>query len=416
MDLKDSAAEAAWRAEVRDFLARELPSEIRVRRGGPFATTAGPQAEGEVAGGEIRPGGAGFKLAGGPWGVWRARLAERGWIAPAWPKEYGGAGLSVMQQFILNEEFAVAGAPALGGLAVTMTGPTLIVHGTEEQKAEHLPKILAGEAQWCQGLSEPGAGSDLASLQTRAVLDGDEFVINGSKIWTSGAQTANWMFLLARTDPDAPKHRGITCFLLDFSSPGISVRPLVNMAGGRGFSQVFFDDVRVPAKNVVGEVDRGWYIATTTLDFERSGIGTAVGISQTVDELIAWARTDADGGSTLKRNPALRYELADRYIEAQVGKMLSYRVVDMQNHGLIPNHQASMAKLYATELTQRIYRTAIKATGLHGLAWDPASAYAANGARYSRGYVQTVSSTIAGGTSEIQRNIIAQRGLGMPRD
>jgi alkylation response protein AidB-like acyl-CoA dehydrogenase len=412
MRLTDSPEEAAWRAEVRAFLDKELPEGIRLRnRGAPSAIGEG----GEVAGKpETQAGGAGFALKTGEWATWREKLAERGWIAPAWPTEYGGAGLSTMQQFILTEEFAEAGAPMLGGMGVSMVGPTLIVHGTDEQKAEHLPKILRGETHWCQGFSEPGSGSDLASLQTRAVRDGDDYVINGQKIWTSGAHLANWMFLLARTDQDAPKHRGISFFLMDFTSPGITVQPLINMGSNHGFNQVFFDNVRVPARNVVGEVNRGWYVGTTTLDFERAGIGGAVGLRQSVEDMIQWAKTDPK--STLKRNPLTRYELVDRYIEAQVARMLSYRVVHMINVGMIPNHESSMAKLFATELRQRIYRTGMKTAGLHGLAWDRESEYAANQADYVRGYVDSVSSTIAGGTSEIQRNIIAQRGLGMPRD
>src|SRR5581483_3403415 len=265
MKLTDSPEEAEWRNEVRSFLEAELPKGLRRSRGNVmFAEAAGGPdgggGEGAANGAvntEARAGGQGFRRASGPLGEWRDKLAERGWIAPAWPKEYGGAGLSTMEQFILNEEFAEARAPQLGGMGVSMAGPTIIIHGTEEQKAEHLPKILRGETQWCQGFSEPGAGSDLASLQTRAVKDGDDFVINGSKIWTSGAQFANWMFMLARTDPDAPKHRGITYFLVDFTTPGITLQPLVQMTGAAGFNQVFFDNVRVPAKNVVGEVNRG---------------------------------------------------------------------------------------------------------------------------------------------------------------
>jgi alkylation response protein AidB-like acyl-CoA dehydrogenase len=253
-------------------------------------------------------------------------------------------------------------------------------------------------------------------LRTRAVRDGDDFVINGSKIWTSGAQNANWMFMLARTDPEAPKHRGITYFLLDFTSPGITVQPLVNMAGGANFNQVFFEDVRVPAKNVVGEINRGWYVGTTTLDFERSSIGSSVGLAHAVNDLIAWVRDNAGTSrSTVSRNPTVRAEIVDRYIEAKVAKMLSYRVMHMQNIGMIPNHEASMAKLFTTELTQRVYRTAMRAAGLYGLVWDQGSEYAVNRGQYARSYLQSVSSTIAGGTSEIQRNIIAQRGLGMPR-
>ncbi len=418
MRLKDSPEEAAWRNEVRSFLQNELPEGLRPRRGAP--PQQGPGGErGEDASGNRRPearaGGQGFRLASGAMAEWRQKLASRGWVAPAWPKEYGGAGLSVMQQFILNEEFAEAQAPQLGGMGTSMCGPTIIIHGTEEQKAEHLPKILKGEVQWCQGFSEPGAGSDLASLQTKAVKDGDEYVINGTKIWTTGAQFANWMFMMARTDPDAPKHRGITYFLMDFKSPGITVQPLVTMADSAVFNQCFFDNVRVPAKNVVGEVNRGWYVGTTTLDFERSGIGSAVGTRKNVERMIEFARS-AGRQSKLGENPMVRMELGDRLIEAHVAKMLSYRVVHMQNVGMVPNHEASMAKLFSSELGQRIARTGMKVVGLYGVAWDPQSEWAPNRAGYSRSYVSSVSGTIAGGTSEVQRNIIAQRGLGLPRD
>jgi alkylation response protein AidB-like acyl-CoA dehydrogenase len=417
MRFQDTPEEAAWRQEVRQFIEQQLPEEFQRRNRMGNAPFAGNEGGPDVAGRQTASaGGSGFRLQGGAMGEWREKLASRGWIAPAWPEEYGGAGLTTMEQFILNEEFAEANAPQVGGMGVSMAGPTIIKHGTDEQKAEHLPKILRGEVQWCQGFSEPGSGSDLASLQTRAVRDGDDYVINGSKIWTSGAQNANWMFMLARTDPDAPKHRGISYFLMDFTSPGITVQPLINMAGGAGFNQVFFDNVRVPVKNVVGEVNRGWYVATTTLDFERSSIGTAVGITHSVRSIINWMRENADSPkSTLSRNPAARQELIDRYIEARVGKVLSYRVVHMQNAGLIPNHEASMAKLFATELTQRIYQTAMRLIGPYGQVWDRESPYAAANAQLARSYVQSVSSTIAGGTSEIQRNIIAQRGLGMPR-
>jgi alkylation response protein AidB-like acyl-CoA dehydrogenase len=418
MRISDSPEEAAWRAEVKEFLDKELPESLRNANRGIRAGSTEYGAETQIKGRpEARAGGAGFKMADGAMGEWREKLAARGWIAPAWPAEYGGAGLSTMEQFIMNEEFAEAGAPTFGGMGVSMAGPTIIVHGTEEQKAEHLPKILRGETRWCQGFSEPGSGSDLASLQTKAERDGDEYVLNGSKIWTSGAQLANWMFMLARTDPEAPKHRGISFFLVDFSSPGITVQPLVTMAGTTTFNQVFFDNVRVPARNVVGEVNRGWYVGTTTLDFERSGIGAAVGMQQAVVDIIKWSREHTnDGLSQIKRNPTVRNELIDRYIDVNVSKMLAYRVVHMQNTGRIPNHEASMAKLFATELRQRVWRTAHRVTGLYGLTWDRKSEYAPHNANFTHGYVESVSSTIAGGTSEIQRNIIAQRGMGMPRD
>jgi len=413
MRLKDSPEEAAWREEVRSFIQTELPPSLKQTGNSRIA----PETELDASQPTARAGGAGFKMPTGAMEEWRQKLATRGWIAPAWPKEYGGAGLSTMEQFIMNQEFAEAGAPTFGGMGVSMAGPTIIVHGTEEQKTEHLPKILRGETHWCQGFSEPGSGSDLASLQTRAVRDGDEYILNGSKIWTSGAHRANWMFLLARTDPDAPKHRGISFFLLDFTSPGITVQPLVTMAGTHHFNQIFFDNVRVPAKNVIGEVNRGWYVGTTTLDFERSGIGAAVGIGQVVTDLIKFSREHADDGmSQLARNPGLRNELIDRYIDVNVSKMLAYRVVHMQNSGRIPNHEASMAKLFASELRQRVYRTAQRMIGLYGLSWARKSPYSPMGSEYARSYLDSTSSTIAGGTSEIQRNIIAQRGMGMPRD
>ncbi len=230
MRLSDTPEEAAWRAEVGTFLQTELPPSLRQKA---VAMFAGGEGQEDVVQAEITRGGARFAPPSGARAEWRDKLVTRGWIAPAWPKEYGGAGLTPMQQFILNEEFAEAGAPQMGGMGVSMAGPTIIDHGTPEQKTEHLPPILRGETHWCQGFSEPGSGSDLASLQTRAVRDGDDFMINGSKIWTSGAQLANWMFMLARTDPEAPKHRGITYFLLDFTTPGITVSA-ADQHGGHG--------------------------------------------------------------------------------------------------------------------------------------------------------------------------------------
>ena len=398
MDFRDKPEEAAFREKVRQFLNEELPDRFR----GISAYEGGGRGDVRSRFGELKE--------------WRTKLADKGWIAPAWPQEYGGAGFSVMQQFIMNEEFAENRAPQVGGMGTAMIGPTLIVHGSEEQKQEHLSRILSGEVQWCQGFSEPESGSDLASLQTRAVRDGDDYVINGQKIWTSGAQYAHWMFMLARTDADAPKHKGISYFMLDMKSPGVTVRPLVNMLGNTGFNEVFFENVRVPAENLVGEENRGWYIGVTTLDFERSSIGSAVGLRLQVEGLIKFAKEHTkDRQSNLEGQATLRYELADRLVEANVAKMLSYRVVTMQNTGLVPNHEASMTKLYASELNQRIARTSIKVAGLYGQLM-PGSEWAAAKGRYGSSYVQTLASTIAGGTSEVQRGIIATRGLGLPRD
>jgi alkylation response protein AidB-like acyl-CoA dehydrogenase len=395
MEFKDTAEEAAFRAEVRAFVEKEAPKAERGLSG----------EEALVANWDKNQ-------------AWFKKLAEKGWIAPAWPKEYGGAGLSTMQQFVLNEELALHRVPRPMHLIIGlgMAGPTIIVHGTEEQRKKYLPGILAGTDIWCQGYSEPGAGSDLASLQTRAVKDGDDYVINGQKIWTSLAHMAKNMILLARTDPDAPKHKGITYFIVDMKSPGITVRPLVNVAGSHEFNEVFFDNVRVPKDNVIGEENRGWYAAMTTLDFERSAIGSAVGMKQAVESIIDYAREHtADHTSVLKHNPGMRYELSDRLLEVEIARMFSYRVVTLQNRGLIPNYEASMMKLYNTELNQRIARTAMRMLGLYGQL-DRGSPLAPNKGRYCYTFLRSAAYTIEGGTSEVQRNIVAQRGLGLPRD
>jgi len=307
---------------------------------------------------------------------------------------------------------AEAYAPSVGGAGISMVGPTLIAHGTEEQKKEFLPKILSGETFFCQGFSEPEAGSDLASLRTRAVRDGDEYVINGQKTWTSMAHHSNWMFLLARTDAEAPKHKGISYFLVEMKTPGIEVRPLPDITGNVMFNEVFFDNVRVPATNIVGEENRGWYIATTTLDFERaSAIGAVVALRQRVEQLIRIAK---EGGemSTLGRNLGLRQELTDRMIEVQVTRLMAYQIVSMLGRGLIPNYQASMLKTFATEMAQRVSATGIKVLGLYGGLYGEK---APEKGAISRRYLDDLGLTIAAGTSEIQRNIIATRGLGLPR-
>ncbi|HZQ39104.1 MAG TPA: acyl-CoA dehydrogenase family protein [Dehalococcoidia bacterium] len=392
MDFKDSPAEAVWRGEVRSFLQEQLPAELR---GGYDYEEDQPARDAAMK-------------------VWRERVAQKGWIAPHWPKQYGGADMSVKDQFIMNEEFAEAEAPNVGGFGVMMIGPTLIAHGSEEQKQRFLPPIIRGEVQWCQGYSEPGSGSDLASLQTRAVRDGDDYVINGQKIWTSGAHRTDWMYMLARTDPDAPKHRGISMFLFDMKSPGVTVRPLINMANGHAFNEVFFDNVRVPASQRVGEENRGWYVGATLLDFERSGIGNAVGVRKQLERLLNYVEREK-AQLTFDQRKTLRLEFADRWIDAHIGRWISYRVISMQAAGMIPNHEASMGKLFMSEMQQRIAALALHMAGMRGLINDRHSPYAVLGGNAGRRYVGAVSSTIAGGTSEIQRNVIATRGLGLPR-
>jgi len=408
MDFSDTPEEAQWRKEVRDFLENAYPAELRP--GGGPRTRGTPRNENEGEG-MFRSKDAN---AAPPMQRWRQALAERGWVAPAWPKEYGGAGLDTKRQFIMNEEFAEFGAMNVGGFGTMMFGPTLIVHGTEEQKKEHLPGILNGTVQWCQGWSEPNAGSDVASVATRAVRDGDDYVINGQKIWTTGAQFADMMYMLARTDPDAPKHRGISYFMLDMKAPGVTVRPLVTMTGAATFNEVFFENVRVPARNRLGEENRGWYIGTTTLDFERSSIGSAVGIRKQLESIIRFAKEHPELNVGANKH-ATKAALADRWIEALVARMMSYRVVSMQQAGLIPNHEASMCKLFTSEMGQKIAALGMKMAGPYGMIVGGHPSYAPAG-RYGVGYLAAVSSTIAGGTSEIQRNIMAQRGLGLPRD
>ena len=394
MDLRDTAEEAAWRSEVRTFVDKELPP--RFRKGKTFELGLSETTWDDP---DVR--------------AWRKKLVDRGWIAPSWPREYGGASLSLMQQFIMQEEFAEGHAPPVGGAGISMVGPTLIVHGTEEQKKKFLPTILSGETLFCQGFSEPEAGSDLAALRTRAVRDGDDFVLNGQKIWTSIAHQANWMFVLARTDPDVPKHKGISYLLLEMNTPGIDVRELPDITGDVLFNEVFFDNVRVPAANLVGEENRGWYIAATTLDFERaSAIGAIVQLRRSVESLIEIAKTaGSDGNAGI--GSALRMELVDHWTAVEVTRMMAYNIVSMLGRGLIPNYQASMLKTFASELAQRISDTAVQLLGLRGGLYGRGAPYAG---QVSRAYLSTLGMTIAAGTSEIQRNIIATRGLGLPRE
>ncbi len=382
----------AFRAEVRAFLKEALP----------------PDWEGadNAIDDESYPFGREFLKS----------LAPRRWIAPAWPKEYGGLDLSLWDQVVFNEEMGYARAPIINTAAVGYLGPTIILYGTEDQRKNHLPGITSGDVIWCQGYSEPNSGSDLASLQTRAVQDGDEFIINGQKIWTSQAHYADWMFVLARTDPDAPKHRGISYFLVDMKTPGITVRPLINMANGAGFNEVFFENVRVPRDGLLGELNRGWYIATTTLDFERSSIGGTSQAMHSLEDLTRFAKTEreASGGPSIWQRPWVRHAIADLWIDLEMARLLSYRVVSMQARGLVPNYEASIVKVFNSEYLQRQARVSMSIMGLYGQLWDKGP-WAKLRGRFAKSYVATVGSTIAGGTSEIQRNIIAQRGLGLPR-
>ena len=401
MQWSDNADQAAFRSQVRGLIETRLPDRYRLLA----ARGAMPERAWEN---DRKSDDESERRAAIDW---HAALTEHRWVAPHWPAEVGGGGLTAMEQFILSQELAEAGAPAVGGSGVSMLGPTLIVHGSDEQKQQYLPPILAGEVTWAQGYSEPGSGSDLASLTTRAVRDGDDFIINGQKIWTSAAHTADAMFALVRTDPDAPKHRGISFVMIDdIKTPGITVRPLININGDHYFNEVFFEDVRVPARNLVGELNRGWYVGMTLLDFERSNIAGAVAARRQLRQLINHVRENAQGAAD-RATGGLRRELAQRWIETEALYQFSFRIISMQNSGLVPNYEASTAKLYASELNQRIAQTAAKVFGLHANHWagaPPASAF-------TRNYIAQVPATIRGGTSEVQRNVIATRGLGLPR-
>jgi alkylation response protein AidB-like acyl-CoA dehydrogenase len=393
MDFRFTPEEEEFRQEVHGFIEKECPAELR-------------------------GGGVNIMAEVGNLFAWRAKLAKRNWVAPAWPKEYGGAGMTIMQQFIYNQETALMRAPPhifIGGLGVAVVGPTIIHYGSEEQKHEFIPKILSGEHMWCQGFSEPEAGSDLASLKTRAVRDGDDYVINGQKIWTTVAHVSHYMLLLARTDPDAPKHKGISYFLVPMKTPGVTVRPLFNMPGAHEFNEVFLEDARIPAKNLLGEENQGWYMAATTLDIERSNIGSAVGQQQSVEDLARFARENKGNGVVrLGWDAGLRYELAERYIETEAAMMLSSRVVTLQARGMIPNYEASAVKLYSMEMAQRIANTGLRLLGLYGQL-ARGSKWAPLKGRLEYQYLRSIGSTIEGGTSEIQRNIMATRGLDLPR-
>ncbi|MGE3961179.1 MAG: acyl-CoA dehydrogenase family protein [Dehalococcoidia bacterium] len=402
MDWSDNAEQAAFRAKVADVIQTKLPA--RYRDGESDEEGAGWEAD------RMSPDPTAQQAAKD----WAGALAEHGWVAPHWPKEYGGAGLTPMEQFIFKMEMAKAAAPTVGGQGVSQLGPTLIVHGTPEQKEEHLTKILDGSANWRQGYSEPGAGSDLASLQTRAIRDGDEYVLNGQKIWTSGAQYADHLYVLARTDPDAPKHRGISFLLMKKDLPGISIRPLIDLSGRHVFNETFFEDVRVPVKDRVGEENRGWYVGMTLLDFERSNITGAVSARRSLDGLRGYLKTD-EGKRRSPGAAANRLNIVDRYVESEVMFNFSFRIISMQERGLIPNHEASVSKLFNSEMSQKIALTGTRVFGLYAQIYDRKDSRAPMKSNMTRAYQQSVSSTIAAGTSEIQRNIIATRGLGLPR-
>jgi alkylation response protein AidB-like acyl-CoA dehydrogenase len=389
MDFRFSPTEEAFRSEIREFLQAELPAD--------WSRGSGSGNLGE--GGDDS------------WTFLRSfqkKLSQKGWLTLGWPVEHGGQAAGVMQQVIYNEEMSYHRAPTQLGVGPDRVGPTIILYGTEEQKSRHLPGIANAETVWCQGFSEPAAGSDLAALETKAAVDGDTFVVNGQKIWTSLAHKADWCVLLVRTDAEAPKHKGISYLLVDMKLPGITIAPLVDITGRHAFNQIFFEDVRVPRDCLVGEINRGWYVAAATLDFERSGINRVVAGIRVYEELVAYARE-----ATLADRDTARMKLAELGIELAAGKLLAYRVASMQAKGQIPNAEASMSKMFGSELQQRLAQAGMQIMGLGGQLesgrWAPLAG------KLEQYYLSTSALTVAAGTTEIQKNIIAGRGLGLPR-
>ena len=388
MNFKFSESEEAFREELKSWLNTELAARP--------GSDSNPDSEWA------------FNL------EMRRKLAEKGWLTMAWPEEYGGQSASHMMQVIFAEEMSYNNAPGRDVFGTKMMAPTLMIHGTEDQKQQFLPPVSRGDVQWCQGYSEPESGSDLASLQTRAIEDGDDFVVNGTKVWTSGAHRADHIMVLTRTDPDAPKHRGISFLLCDMNTPGITVNPIINMAGDHSFNMVTFEDVRIPKKNLVGEQNRGWYVGATLLDFERSGVDYSAGAKRTLEELVEFAKTNSKNGVLLANDPVTRNRLSDLAIEVEVSKLISYNIAWMQGQGLVPNKEASMGKVLGTELQQHVSETGMHMLGMHGQL-EPGSKHPPLEGKGEHMYLTDVSQTIQAGTSEIQRNIIATRGLGLPR-
>ena len=340
---------------------------------------------------------------------WREALRDKGWLAPAWPVKYGGAGLSPAHQFVLIDEFIKHNAPRFFDMGLAMIGPTIISHGKEEQKQRMLPPILSGEDEWCELFSEPGAGSDLAGLSCRAVPDGDEYIVNGQKMWTSLANRAKWGLLMARTDPEAPKHRGISMMRVSMKAAGVTVRRINNLTD-HPFNEVFFEDVRVPVNDVIGEAGMGFYYLMSLLDTERSAISQVATIERTLDALFELGRSP----KLPPLSKAARTELVNRAIEVEVLRGLSQGVAELQFSGKTPTHQASVLKLYHTELAQRIAATGMKMIETHGLLFRGEKQAPLDG-MIAQQYLYASTLTLQVGTSEIQRNIIATRGLGLPR-
>lgn len=390
MDVRFDAATEAFRHEVRTWLAANVPQE-------PLPSD---------------PEGAFRHMR-----TWQKKMFDAGWAGIHWPTAYGGRGATLLEQAVFQQEMARAQAPPMANtLGLMIVGPTLMVHGTEEQKKRYIPKILSAEEIWCQGFSEPNSGSDLASLQTRAVEDGDDFLVNGQKIWTSMAHHADMCILLTRTDPQAPKHQGISFLLVDMHSPGVTVKPLRQLTGGAEFNEVFFDNVRVPKQRLVGSLNDGWRIAMTTLTHERgsASFGTQVQMKRSLDDIIAMAKKVKRHGVPLSTDPVLRQKLAQAYIRVDIMRLNNYRSITNHLRGQPPGPEASLDKLYWSEMHKWMQEIGQEILGpLAQLT--PESPYYPTSVNLQSSFLWSRAETIYSGTSEIQKNIIGERVLGLPR-
>ncbi len=383
MEFRFTPAQMAFRGEVQRFLKTEIPAGWL----GSSWLTENPGEQRDLA------------LA------FTRRLSTRGWLMPDWPRKYGGADLGPIESLIFHEEMAYHEAPYVMGGESGYIGPTVYTFGSEAQKARYLPGMATATEFWCQLYSEPGTGSDLAGLSTTALREGDDYVVNGGKVWTTNGHYSNYGLLLARTDPSVPKHKGLSMFLIDMHTPGIQVVPLVNIGGYRGFCQVFFENARIPREALLGEENGGWKMAMANLDFERGSIRVAAGAQRQIERIVAGMR-DRDGEG---RDGALWQRVANAAIEIEVARMFTYRVSSMEAAGQIPNYEASVGKVFGSELAQRLATLATEVAGLGGQLLP------SNAPSPASDYLTIVAATIESGTSEIQRNIIATRGLGLPR-
>jgi len=397
LDLTLNPEQEAFRTRVRGWLKTNIPSEWQSRMAAS-ADVPRPEAYDLLR-------------------RWQRTLYEAGFVGLTWPKEYGGQGLTFLEEMILHQEMALAKAPPiLNILGVGMAGPTIFAYGTEDQKRRYPAKILSCEEIWCQGYSEPNAGSDLASLQTRAVKDGEHWVINGQKVWTSLAHVSDWMMLLARTDLEAPRHKGITYFLLDMHAPGVTVRPLRQITGDPEFNEVFFDNVRVHESQILGGLNNGWAVGLTTLMYERLalGFGLQVRLRIALDGLVELARRMEKDGRVITRDPVMRQKIAQLWIETECLKYTGARAITRLLRGEIPGPEASTGKMIWVDTHQRLQELAMEIQGPYSQL-TRGSDWAVEGGLWHYTFLRSRANSIEGGTTEVQKNIIGERILGLPK-